>query len=182
MTTQKIHQLQVAYSQTEDRLLLRFNTTDGTEFRFWLTRLFIKKFWPGLVNTLEAKSGGGMAQDPGTKESVMGFMHQAAVEKADFSTKFETKKAPCPLGENPILVCRAQIQVKNPEALLLSLYPEKGYGVELGVDQNLLHLLGKLIRDAVAKIDWSLAISLPGSGPEEGFTLTEDGKKARSLH
>jgi hypothetical protein len=178
MTNQKIHQLQVAYSQVEDRLLLRFNTTNGSEFRFWLTRLFIKKFWPGLVNTLEVIVS---PQTP-NKESMMGFMHQAAVEKADFSSKFEPSSTSCPLGDSPILVCRATIQPKGPGVHVLSLFPEKGYGVELGVDQNLLHLLSKLIRDAISQVDWGLAIQIPGAETESDFGLVEEDKKGRRLH
>jgi hypothetical protein len=179
MTAQKIHQMQVAYSQQEDRLLLRFNTSGGVEFRFWLTRLFVKKFWPGLVNTLD------VAVSPNTtnkKKDVVGFMHRAAVEKADFSSKFEATTAPCPLGDETVLVCRAAIKANGQGAYVLSLAPEKGKGVELGVDQSLLHMLSKLILDSVANIDWGLSIQIPGVDTKSRFTIEGDNKKGRSLH
>jgi hypothetical protein len=195
-----MHQLQVAYSQTEDRLLLRFNTHDGVEFCFLLTRLFVKKFWPGLVNTLDvkipgvpaesapaagvavAKAKSAPARDAAVKEKMLGFVHQAVVEKANFTEKYEAKEGSCPLGDDPILVCRAQIQPKGPDSHILRLYPEKGNGVELGVDQKLLHLLSKLILDTVAQIDWGLSIKLPGSDMGNSFSTGEEIKGRRSLH
>jgi hypothetical protein len=186
MVTQKIHQLQVAYSSEEDRLLLRFNTTDGVEFRFWLTRLFVQKFWPGFVSTLEVQSpqhsSNNQAQDDVVKDKVMGFMHQAALAKANFAEKFDTTQSECPLGNSPILVCKATIQKREGDSYLLSLYPAKGYGVELGVDQNLLHLLGKMISDAVAKIDWGLAIQIPGMSVEGGSVFDGVSAAGRRLH
>ncbi len=171
--------MQMAYSQVEDRLLLRFNTKDGTEFRFWLTRLFIKQFWPGLVKAMEVNLP---AQSAGHKRSMMGFMHQNVVEQANFSSAFEPTNTSCPLGEAPLLVCRSHIQEKGPGLHLLSLYPEKGYGVELGMDQKLLHLLCKLIQDTILQVDWGLALSLPGTDMEGTPTLTEGGSSGRQLH
>ena len=38
-----IHQIQMAYDQRQDRILLRLSTREHTEFRFWLTRRFVKR-------------------------------------------------------------------------------------------------------------------------------------------
>ena len=180
MTTRRIHQLQVAYKQTEDRLLLRFNTSDGAEFRFWLTRFFVKQFWPGLRGAMGVKTTG---QDSAPiPDDIAGFMHQSAVEQADFATEFVPSTAPCPLGEEPILVCRAAIRSNGAGAFILSLYPEQGLGVELGVDQNLLHLLSKLIHDAVAKEEWGLEIRLPGAAADSLAGAAVATGRGRRLH
>jgi hypothetical protein len=190
MSTQQIHQLQASYSPGEDRILLKFNTTDGIEFQFWLTRLFIKKFWPSLVSTMEVNvqqqadtSNNSTDSDAGLKDQVLGFMHQSAVENANFSTDFEPSKVPCPLGELPILVHNASLHTKGANSFTLSLHPEVGYGVEMGVDQNLLHLLSKLIHDAVAQIDWGLVINIPGvDGSSSGSVSGGDDMQVRQLH
>ncbi|MBF0444162.1 MAG: hypothetical protein HQL68_01130 [Magnetococcales bacterium] len=187
MSTQQIHQLQASYSPGEDRILLRFNTTDGVEFQFWLTRLFIKKFWPNLVSTMEVnvqqQTESSNAPDSSLKDKVLGFMHQAAVENANFSTDYEPSKIPCPLGESPILVHRAGLHAKEVNSFTLSLHPEVGYGVELGVDQNLLHLLSKLIHDAVAQIDWGLVIQIPGvEVGSSGSVSGDEDLQVRRLH
>ncbi|MBF0194663.1 MAG: hypothetical protein HQL71_08890 [Magnetococcales bacterium] len=190
MSTQQIHQLQASYSPGEDRILLKFNTTGGVEFKFWLTRLFVKKFWPNLVNTMEvnvkqqtdsANNSSGAA--PGLKDKVLGFMHQSAVENANFSTDYESSKLPCPLGDLPILVHKAGLHLRGVNSFTLSLHPEVGDGVELGVDQNLLHLLSKLIHDAVAQIDWGLVIQIPGVENDSSGSANEDeNPQARRLH
>ncbi|MBF0358663.1 MAG: hypothetical protein HQL70_08640 [Magnetococcales bacterium] len=186
MVTQKIHQLQLAYSSEEDRLLLRFNTTDGVEFRFWLTRLFVQKFWPGFVRILEVQarqqSSNNQDQNEAVNDKVVGFMHQAAVAKANFTEKFETVDSKCPLGNSPVLVCKATIQKREGDTYILSFHPEKGYGVELGVDQNLLHMLGKMITDTVAQIDWALAIKIPGVSVESSSIFDDASAVGRRLH
>jgi hypothetical protein len=190
MTTQQIHQLQASYSPAEDRILLKFNTTDGVEFQFWLTRLFVKKFWPNLVSTMEVNiqqqsenTKDTVGSDTSLKDKVLGFMHQSAVENANFSSDFKASKSPCPLGEAPVLVHRAGLHAKGGNSFMLSLHPEVGLGVELGVDQNLLHLLSKLIHDAVAQIDWGLLIQIPGVEAGSGGAISGEGNlQERQLH
>ncbi|MEO5334425.1 MAG: hypothetical protein H7839_20615, partial [Magnetococcus sp. YQC-5] len=51
-----LHQIQMAFSQEEDRLQLRIST--GThEVRFWLTRRFVKLAWPILQQAIEDTAG-----------------------------------------------------------------------------------------------------------------------------
>lgn len=178
MTTQKIYQLQVSYTQAEDRLMLRFNTIAGIEYRFWLTRLFITKFWPILINTLKSNVA---ATHPDAQEGMLGFMQQALAEQADFTSEFVPPKAPSPYAEKPMLVCRAQLQPKGEGLHTLSLYPETGHGVELGVDQNLMLLLGRLIVNTVSQIDWGVAIALPGADIGNSSQPDLEQKEARRL-
>ena len=42
----------------------------------------------------------------------------------------------------------------------LCFYPEKGQGVELAMDDRLLHSFCKLLADATAKADWALQAGL----------------------
>ena len=51
--TGRLHQLHVEYAPAEDRILLKFNTVDRQELRFWLTRKFVKSFWDSLQTLLE---------------------------------------------------------------------------------------------------------------------------------
>jgi hypothetical protein len=52
-----IHQMQIRPDEQEDRLMLRLSTTEGAEFRFWLTRTFVKKLWGMLLKTVEWDAG-----------------------------------------------------------------------------------------------------------------------------
>jgi hypothetical protein len=39
----QLHQIQARYDELQDRILLRLSTIDHCEFRFWLTRRFVKR-------------------------------------------------------------------------------------------------------------------------------------------
>jgi hypothetical protein len=80
----RIHRIQIGSDEQEDRLLLRVSTTDGCEYRFWLTQ--------GLQ--------------------------------------------------------------------VLSLYPRQGQGLDMTLDTRLLHILAKLLRDAVGRTDWDIHLAL----------------------
>ena len=46
-----IHQLSVHHEERQDRLLLRLNTKDQQEFRFWLTRRMTLRLLPAIEKT-----------------------------------------------------------------------------------------------------------------------------------
>jgi hypothetical protein len=61
-----IHQLSVSYDERQDRLLLRLNTQDRQEFRFWLTRRMALRLFPAIeqsVQRMEASQPGVAAPD-----------------------------------------------------------------------------------------------------------------------
>jgi len=43
---------------------------------------------------------------------------------------------------------------------ILSLHPEKGQGIDLGVNNGLLHRISKLLTDTVAQSDWDLKLAI----------------------
>ncbi|QLQ33522.1 MAG: hypothetical protein HZT40_20145 [Candidatus Thiothrix singaporensis] len=45
-------QIQARYVEEEDRILLRINTVADEEFRFWLTRRFLRRLSPVLQEGL----------------------------------------------------------------------------------------------------------------------------------
>ena len=48
-----IHQIQMAYQPVEDRILVRVSSTELAEFRFWMTRRYVKLLWTVLLKLLE---------------------------------------------------------------------------------------------------------------------------------
>jgi len=47
----QINQINISYHQSEDRLLMRINTLDGAELRFWLTRAVVARMLAGLAQS-----------------------------------------------------------------------------------------------------------------------------------
>ena len=66
-----------------------------------------------------------------------------------------------PLGAEPILVARMQTR-RNPDgSFLLTLLPREGKGINVALDEALLHSICELLRNIVAKTDWELKLDWP---------------------
>ena len=85
------------------------------------------------------------------------------VEQGNFSKAFEGGSQNLPLGVEPVLLTSAKGRPGARGAQVLSLYPPKGKGIDIALNAKLLHMLSKLLRDAVSRSDWDFRISLlPG--------------------
>jgi hypothetical protein len=101
-----LHQIHVDYVPAEDRALLKFNTMDRQELRFWLTRRFAKSFWDSLQQLL-ADTGRARAQpDPALRKAMVGFEQEEAAPAERFGKAFADAPAGFPLGEEPVLLTR----------------------------------------------------------------------------
>ncbi|NGZ07433.1 MAG: hypothetical protein G8237_13870 [Magnetococcales bacterium] len=158
----RVHQLQAAYAPAEDRLLLRINTSDHMEFRFWLTRRFVQRLWPALRQTLEMQPDvAGMEQS--ARGFMLDFMHEQATAAADFQAPFqEAPNTVMPLGNQPILAVQARIAAVpgHDQLRRFHLHPAQGYGIEVAMDMQLLHAFCKLLADAVTAAEWQLDLTL----------------------
>ena len=158
---QLLHQIQIAFSQEEDRLQLRIST--GThEVQFWLTRRLVKLVWPVLQQALVATSGlvtGSSVPKP--QVPLMDAMPTQALSQPNAHTRPADAPKVMPLGPLPILVTRAQITPMPDGKYHVGLHPQQGSGIEISMEIIHLRALGKLLFDAVAKTDWDLSLSLP---------------------
>ncbi|MBF0462087.1 MAG: hypothetical protein HQL87_11890 [Magnetococcales bacterium] len=160
MSAQRIHQIQVNFSPEEDRLQLRINTQGKTEFRFWLTRRFVKRLWPGLHQAMEGQTRmeTDTPLDPAARAAILSFMHEQAISETDFSTQFQDTPSEMPLGPLPVLVTRARIEPMERGGYRVCLHPQERYGIEVAMDAKLMHSFCKLLTDAVDKADWDLSL------------------------
>lgn len=176
-----IHQIQIRHDENEDRLLLRFSTTDNCEFRFWLTRRFTTRLWKLLVQMLEWDPAVNRQIDPDTRRSVLDLQHEGYTRQADFTQKFAPDVQAAPprlvLGETPVLLAKAEAR-NNPDGVhVLKLHPLQGQGIDITLDARLLHIFARLLREQVAKTDWDVQLTLadvPGGSagtPPEPRTL-----------
>ena len=153
-----IHQLQVAFDATEDRLLFRLTTVAGEEFRVFLTRRFVKGLWPLLIKTIDSKVA-VKAPIAEARREVMAFEHEKAVRETDFKTPFQEPppQAPrqFPLGEAPYVATQGNIRLVDG-VFKLALNPASGQGIEIGLDDRLMHSLCRLIEQSTRSADWDL--------------------------
>ena len=167
MSTQRIHQLQVMFSPEEDRLQFRINTQDKTEFRFWLTRRFVKRLWPGLQQamTAQARLAADVPVDAAARAAILHFMHEQAIAETDFATEFRDAPSEMPLGPLPVLVTQARIEPMAEGGYRVGLHPQDRHGIEVVMDPKLLHSFCKLLSDAIGKADWDFPLPLSFVNP-----------------
>lgn len=155
-----IHQMQMQYDRLQDRILLRVSTADGAEFRFWITRRYVKLLWTILIKMLERDPVVAVHTDEKVRRTMMGFQHTDAVRAGDFAKKYEDTVRALPLGDAPVLLSRVTAKQTAGKNQLLCMHPEEGQGIDIAVDTGLLHMVSKLVIDAVGQSGWDLKFSV----------------------
>ena len=155
----RIHQFSMIYSPLEDRIVFRLNTLEKEEFKFFLTRRYVKLLWPLLMKMLENDIIQREPEHQHFAGEMLNFEHENIISRSDFGRKYEESSEQFPLGTETILLARIQVK-KGPQSDILCLLPEKGKGIELGVNQTFLHTFCKLLKDTVKKADWDLGAEM----------------------
>lgn len=166
----QIQQIQLRFDAQEDRLLLRLGTDDNSEYRFWLTRRYVRLLWPVLLQLLgSAAAAVSATADEAARQAVVSFRHEEAVQQADFATPFRESEHHLPLGEAPLLLSHLQLKNGAGGAAILALSPQQGQGVEIAMSEPLLHGFCRLLADAVVKAEWDVDCRIAlGAHSEEG--------------
>ena len=155
----QLHQMQIGFVPEQDRLLFRINTTgrQQQEFRFWLTRRYVRILWKALLNMLKSRESSEVVQfkEEPTKSAVLQLEHQEATSKADFQTPYQEANIH-PLGEDPILVSKVALKKTPNGGQQLSMHPSEGQGIDFNLDVKVLHSFCRLLADAAAKAEWDL--------------------------
>jgi hypothetical protein len=180
-----IHQLSVSHDERQDRLLLRLNTLDAQEFRFWLTRRMAIRLLPVMeqsVVRLEAAQAGMAAADPTTQQMLTELKREAFLQGADFSTPYSSQAQQLPLGSEPLLITDTQISLQGQGGLQMIFQQKSGEAVQscqLNLQAPLVHGLIHLIRQSMAKADWGLGPGLvePSEVKPLGAFTSERGYK-----
>lgn len=156
-----IHQIQMAYDAQEDRILLRILSTERAEFRFWLTRRYVKLLWTVLVKMLECDPAAAVHRDESVRRTVMGVQHAQTVQHGEYTKPYEDAGTKVlPLGTAPVLLARVTGKQPENQPPVLSLHPQQGQGIDIGVNTPLLHMISKLLIDAVRQSDWDLKLAI----------------------
>ena len=149
-----IKQLQLSYSAEEDRVLLRVNTSNNEEFRFWLTRRFCGILSQALQSHRASDPDVATQPTEVARQVVQSFKRDAANSTGNFKDDF-TESETFPLGDAPMLAFKLSYRIEN-ESLHLSIVPKSGSGINLVLNSDLNFNVSKLLRGAVAKADWGL--------------------------
>ena len=144
--------------------MLRLNTQDRQEFRFWLTRRMTQRFMPAIEQSaarLEAAQPGVAATDSTSQQILTELKRDAFLQKADFVTPFDTQASLRPLGEEPMLITDAHLSILSRGALEISFEdksdPQQLKSCQLHLQVSLVHGMVHLMQQAAEKAQWSLS-------------------------
>ena len=156
----KIHQIQLQFVAEQDRGLLRVNTQTQAEFRFWVTRRFVKILWPVLQLIMQTNQQVQSQASSESRQAVVSFQHESALSKSDFQTPYQNQPASMPLGETPVTLALVQLKHSSDGAAILCLHPLQGTGIEIAMNEMLTHSLSKLVSDISATAQWDLELEI----------------------
>lgn len=173
----QLEQFSVSYDSAQDRLLMRVRTSNDAEFRFWITRRYLALLWPMLMKMADVFSGRKAPGDPLARSALAELAHGDAISGANFGSPYQDGSL-FPLGEEPILLASITVKPLEGQTQTLTLLPQKGQGINLALDEKLVHVLARLLQEAATKAEWKLGLQVtPGTLPE-----ATEAAAARSLH
>ncbi len=159
----QLEQFSASYDAAQDRLLLRIRSSDDAEFRFWITRRYLALLWPLLMKMTDDFSA-RKATGPATRSTLAELAHGEAVSKADFGSAYRDGST-YPLGEEPVVLGRITVKPVQGNTQTLILLPQEGQGINLDLDEKLVHVLARLLQQAAVTADWALNLDIsPGNG------------------
>jgi hypothetical protein len=149
-----LQQINITYLPAEDRLLMKV-TTNGDEFRIWLTRRYTALLLNVLASQLDALGS------PQTRSGNLARkLKQGAYEKP-----FEPDAgAHFPLGEKGILGYRINVSKPKGGTVNLQLLPEEGQGLNLNLDEATITMFCNLLEQGLTQTDWQLGTTAMAPG------------------
>lgn len=151
----KIYQTQIRYLQEEDRLLFSVLTTEHQELRFLLTRRLVMLAMPILIDALKKSSSVVLQPSNEGKEVKHQLEHERALSEFNFNQPYSTNIRERPLGDEALLIHTLKLKAFK-QGYQLSLHDKQGKGVEMRVDEKLIHSLVKLIYNVALNADWRI--------------------------
>jgi len=170
-----LQQIQAGYWRNEDRLLLRvsFKHEDGTlhEIRSWMTRHMVKSLWPGIIHALETQVALDNPNAAHASSEIVSMAHQVKVEeirsRGDFDVPFAPEIDHYPLGQQPILLVQANINIATNRTPRINFVSSNNGSFEIGFTPSMLHGFCTVLQDAVKATDWDIELQMPHASPTE---------------
>lgn len=147
--SEKLHQINVQYSNKEDRILLRTSTENNDEYLIWLTRRFTKLLLDILDREIEKRGG---TTSLGTKKETKKLFNDGAFEKpyAEEASKNH------PLGENGVLAFGIKAGADNNGNLVLELQSETKQGITFNLNDTLIYMFYSLLMQGIERSEWQI--------------------------
>lgn len=175
MPAMAIHQIQVRYDTTADRLLLQLRTTAAEVYAVWLTRRMLQRLYPPFRQAVAQASVARTAPQALPVPEARQMLEQAALQRslqgADFNQAFASADATHPLGPEPLLPDAADLRPGAAGQLTLAVRESRGRRIEIALTAELSSALLQLLDSALQAAEWDLPLPPPaGAAPQDALT------------
>lgn len=159
-----IHQMQVRYEPTADRILWQVRTRGGELFSVWLTRRMVQRLWPPFQQLVTSV---GIATQvapttmvlPEAREMLAQVARERPLPTADFKTPFNPQPAAEPLGAEPLLPTTIDLgHGEHGKGLAIRVRETNGRSLELRLNDDLSTALMRLLDKALQASEWGLTV------------------------
>jgi hypothetical protein len=183
-----LKQVNAAYLVNEDRILLRFNTPEEAEYRFWITRRVGLFILAATTHLLTQKLQ--QAHSPETAKAIDAFEKEALVEASKIANSAPAEYQSgiqFPLGAEPILVMDVSCSLlqnnasdgsnsnaitdSNHESISIDFVLPGGANLNLKLASNMVRAITLLLDQLRQQAGWGDAV----------FAIQDDGKTAADL-
>ena len=162
-----IHQIQVLYDTTADRLLLHMRTGAAEMYSVWLTRRMLSRLYTPFRSAVTATSVAQTTPRALPVPEARQMLEQAALDRplanADFGTPFVTTDASYPLGPEPLLPDTVDLRPGQGGQITLAFREPRGRRIEVALSNELSAALLRLVDSALAAAQWGLVASAAGT-------------------
>lgn len=173
MPAMAIHQIQVRYDATADRLLLQLRTTEAEVYAVWLTRRMLQRLYPPFRQAVAQASVSRATPQALPVPEARQMLEQAALQRtlqgADFAQPFSSTDASHPLGPEPLLPDAADLRPGADGQLTLAVRESRGRRIEMALNAELATALLRLLDSALVTAEWGLPVAeAPASAAPTG--------------
>ena len=147
--TNKLHQINMQYSNKEDRILLRTSTENNDEYLFWLTRRYTKLLIDIFDKEIEKRGG---TTTIGSKKETTKLLNDGAFEKP----YVEEIPKNHPLGEGGVLAFGIKTGTDDNGNLVLIIQSESGKGITYNLNDTLIYMFYSLLTQSIARAEWDI--------------------------
>jgi len=161
-----IHQIQLRYEATADRLLLQVRSTQAEIYAAWLTRRLVSRLLPPFRQAVTASSLQTVAPHALPVPEARQMLEQAALQRplpgTQFNQPFQAdEQCRHPLGTEPLLADAGELRQGPGAELHLVLQETRGRQIDLGLTAELAIALLRLMDGALQAADWALVPHAP---------------------
>ncbi len=144
----KLHQINLQYSNVEDRILLRTSTENDDEYLIWLTRRFTRLLISILGGEIEKRGG---ATTLGAQKETKKLFTEGAFDKP-YAENSPKKR---PLGKD-LLAFSVKTGNTGNGNLILEIQSESGQGIIFNLNDTLIYMFYSLLMQGIDQTEWQL--------------------------